>query len=246
MENLEFKVEGSYLTNEARKRYQETADINDGVSFLQSCLIGIPAEYALQVVIGKAKLTGVGVEVYLEEDNEEILPFKLRRPNKPEDVDCGWISPEGFIYGKRNHTSTDDHIQIAEELVEGLVVKKEGLANAYELVEKAGFVKFAPFDIIAGRKGGEQRAKNLAKAILEREDEASEANAKTTEANEANAKFAKEDEANEADNVNVNDNVNNNDNIVDKSTKKANAAPKPSFTLFQTKTNNPIINNLNL
>lgn len=152
MENLEFKVEGSYLTNEARKRYQETADINDGVSFLQSCLIGIPAEYALQVVIGKAKLTGVGVEVYLEEDNEEILPFKLRRPNKPEDVDCGWISPEGFIYGKRDHTSTDDHIQIAEELVEGLVVKKEGLANAYELVEKAGFVKFAPFDIIAGVK----------------------------------------------------------------------------------------------
>lgn len=152
MENLEFKVEGSYLTNEARKRYQETADINDGVSFLQSCLIGIPAEYALQVVTGKAKLTGVGVEVYLEEDNEEILPFKLRRPNKPEDVDCGWISPEGFIYGKKDHTSTDDHIQIAEELVEGLVVKKEGLANAYELVEKAGFVKFAPFDIIAGVK----------------------------------------------------------------------------------------------
>lgn len=152
MENLEFKVEGSYLTNEARKRYQETADINDGVSFLQSCLIGIPAEYALQVVIGKAKLTGVGVEVYLEEDNEEILPFKLRRPNKPEDVDCGWISPEGFIYGKKDHTSTDDHIQIAEELVEGLVVKEEGVANAYELVEKAGFVKFAPFDIIAGVK----------------------------------------------------------------------------------------------
>lgn len=152
MENLEFKVEGSYLTNEARKRYQETADINDGVSFLQSCLIGIPAEYALQVVTGKAKLTGVGVEVYLEEDNEEILPFKLRRPNKPEDVECGWISPEGFIYGKKDHTSTDDHIQIAEELVEGLVVKKEGLANAYELVEKAGFVKFAPFDIIAGVK----------------------------------------------------------------------------------------------
>lgn len=78
----------------------------------------------------------------------------------------------------------------------------------------------------AGRKGGEQRAKNLAKAILEREYEASEANAKTTEANEANAKFAKEDEANEADNVNVNDNVNNNDNIVDKSTKKTKAASR--------------------
>lgn len=157
---LEWTIEGSFLTNEARKKYQESADIQEGVKFLQTCLIHFPENYATMVVTGKAKLTGCGAEVALEEDDTEVLPFNFLHPQKPCEVDCDWISPDGNIYGHMGYNECTDHNDIAQLLVDHDVVKKTG-TTAYNSVESAGYIKFSPWNVTGGCKASEVTQKQL-------------------------------------------------------------------------------------
>lgn len=157
---LEWTIEGSFLTNEARKKYQESADIQEGVKFLQTCLIHFPENYATMVVTGKAKLTGCGAEVVLEDDDTEVLPFNFLHPQKPSEVDCGWISPDGKIYGHLGYNECTDHNDIAQLLIDHDVVKYTG-TSPYNSVEAAGYIKFSPWNVTGGCKASEVTQKQL-------------------------------------------------------------------------------------
>lgn len=157
---LEWTIEGSFLTNEARKKYQESADIQEGVKFLQTCLIHFPENYATMVVTGKAKLTGCGSEVVLEDDDTEVLPYNFLHPQKPCEVDCGWISPDGKIYGHLGYNECTDHYDVAQLLIDHDVVKYTG-TSPYNSVEAAGYIKFSPWNVTGGCKASEVTQKQL-------------------------------------------------------------------------------------
>lgn len=157
---LELYIEGSYLTNEARKKYQESSDIQEGVKFLQTCLIHFPDNYATMVVTGKAKLTGCGAEVVLEDDNVEVLPYNFLHPQKPCEVDCGWISPDGKIYGHVGYNELTDHNDVAQLLIDHDIVKYTG-SSPYNSVEAAGYIKFSPWNVTGGCKASEVTQKQL-------------------------------------------------------------------------------------
>ena len=159
-DKLGWTIEGSFLTFEARKRYKESADIQDGVKFLQTCLMNFPEHYAKMVVSGKARLTGCGAEVVLEEDDTDVLPFNFLHPQKPCEVDCGWISPDGKIYGHLGYNECTDHKDIAQLLIDHDVVKNTGTCP-YNSVDAAGYIKFSPWDVTGGCKASEVTQKQL-------------------------------------------------------------------------------------
>lgn len=67
MEKLHFTVSGEWLTQFSRERYKETKQIEVGIKFLTSSLIGFPEDLAIDVVKGKKKLTGEN-QVLIEDD----------------------------------------------------------------------------------------------------------------------------------------------------------------------------------
>ena len=61
---------------------------------------------------------------------------------------CGWISPDGHVYGCKNYTQTTEHATIAEELILSKKVPDTEISDARS-VEVAGYVKFQPRLIVA-------------------------------------------------------------------------------------------------
>lgn len=147
MKNLHFSVDGEFITKFARDRYMETNDKNVAIALLCRSLIGMPRDVAEDIVLGKKKLIGVN-EVSLEDDDVIVRPYGYPTPIDIEHCLCGWISPEGDVYGSKVYTQTIEHLSIAEKLVQFGVVSCTGLL--YErAVEDAGYVKFSPALIIA-------------------------------------------------------------------------------------------------
>lgn len=148
MEKLSFKVTGEFLTNYAREKYKETSEKKQGIEFLTGSIIGFPENIAEDIILGRKKLVGENNELYLEEDDCEVEPYGCLKPSNPKDVVCGWISPEGLIFGHKGYNDCNDHISIANELVDRKMVPTRGF-NSENAVEIAGYVKFSPSSVCA-------------------------------------------------------------------------------------------------
>lgn len=147
MNKLHFSVGGEFITKFARDRYMETNDKNVAIALLCRSINGMPRDIAEDIVLGKKKLVGVN-EVYLEDDDAVVRPYGYPTPMDIEQCLCGWISPEGNVYGSKVYTQTIEHLSIAKKLVQFGVVSCTSLL--YErAVEEAGYVKFSPALIIA-------------------------------------------------------------------------------------------------
>ena len=143
---LYFTVQGDTITELAREKYKETNDISIGVEFLKGCLIGFPNDLATAIVLGNKKLVGVN-EVFVEDDCAEVEPYGIIKPSAPEDVVCGWISPDGQIFGHRSYNEQNDHHVLAIEICKRLAV--ESFNEEWDL-EKLGYLKFQPTRCMAG------------------------------------------------------------------------------------------------
>lgn len=147
MDRLHFSISGEFITNFARNRYIETNDKDTAIAVLCKSLNGIPRNVAEDIVLGKKKLVGVN-EVHLEDDDIVVRPYGYPTPIDIEQCLCGWISPEGNVYGRKVYTQTVEHLTIAEDLVQFGVVSCTKLPYD-RAVEEAGYVKFSPELIIA-------------------------------------------------------------------------------------------------
>ena len=147
MKKLHFSISGEFITNFARSRYIETNDKDAAVTLLCRDIKEMPRSIAEDIVLGKKKLVGVN-KVYLEDDDAIVRPCGYPTPIDIEQCLCGWISPEGNVYGSKAYTQTIEHLSIAKDLVQFGVVSCTSLL--YErAVEEAGYVKFSPALVIA-------------------------------------------------------------------------------------------------
>lgn len=147
---LHFSVSGEFITRFARERFCETGDIQTGIDILIKALNGFPEDLAREVVKGKKKLVGIN-EVTVEDDDKEIEPYRWIKPNDIKECLCGWISPDGKVYGCENYTQTTEHTMIAKELILSERVPDTEISDDRS-VEVAGYIKFQPRLIVAGCK----------------------------------------------------------------------------------------------
>jgi len=147
---LHFSVSGEFITRFARERFCETGDVQTGIDILIKALNGFPEDLAREVVKGKKKLVGIN-EVTVEDDDKEIEPYRWIKPNDIKECLCGWISPDGKVYGCENYTQTTEHIMIAKELILSERVPDTEVSDDRS-VEVAGYIKFQPRLIVAGCK----------------------------------------------------------------------------------------------
>lgn len=145
---LHFSVSGEFLTRFARERFCETGDIQTGIDILIKALNGFPEDLAREVVKGKKKLVGIN-EVIIEDDDKEIEPYRWIKPSDIKECLCGWISPDGKVYGCKDYTQTTEHTMIAKELILSERVPDTEVSDDRS-VEVAGYIKFQPRLIVAG------------------------------------------------------------------------------------------------
>lgn len=144
--NLNFKIEGEFITHFAREKYKETNDLSIGVKFLTQALVGFPVNLATAIVLGNKKLVGTN-EVYVEDDNVTVEPYGIIQPSKAENVICGWISPSGEIFGHESWNNQNDHHILAIEICKRLDI--ESFNEEWDL-EKLDYLKFDPNRVMAG------------------------------------------------------------------------------------------------
>lgn len=150
MEDLHFSISGEFITRFARERFCETGDVQTGIDILIKALSGFPNDLAREVVKGKKKLVGIN-EVTVEDDDKEIEPYRWIKPNDIKECLCGWISPDGKVYGYENYSQTTEHSMIAKELILSERVPNTEMSDDRS-VEVAGYIKFQPRLIAAGCK----------------------------------------------------------------------------------------------
>lgn len=150
MEEFRFSISGEFITRFAREKFCETGDIQTGIDILIKALIGFPNDLAREVVKGKKKLVGIN-EIFVEDDDKEIEPYRWIKPNDIKKCLCGWISPNGKVYGYENYTQTTEHNMIAKELILSERVPDTEMSDERS-VEVAGYIKFQPRLIAAGCK----------------------------------------------------------------------------------------------
>lgn len=146
MGSLHFSVSGEWVTNFAREKFLETGNIRDGVNFLKDTLrnevVGFPDDLAEDIVRGKKKLVGVN-ELTVEADDKNIEPYCWIKPTDIKNCECGWIAPNGDVFGMPKHTMTTEHVSLADELIfRGAAPDTE--ITSERSIEKAGFIKFQP------------------------------------------------------------------------------------------------------
>lgn len=95
----------------------------------------------------------------------EKLHYRGIKPNDIKKCLCGWISPDGKVYGCEIHTQTTEHTTIAEELVLSKKVPATERSDARS-VEVAGYIKFQPRLIVAGCKPASITEAQRKKVIL--------------------------------------------------------------------------------
>lgn len=139
--SLNFVVHGDKITELARDRYKESKDVNDGIDFLCGMLIGFPRDIAEEVVKGSKKLVGVN-EVYLEDDDTEVVPYGYIQPSDISSVECGWISPDGLCFGDPHYNSRDNHILLSKAICERYYPDSK---NDDFTLEDEGWIKLCPY-----------------------------------------------------------------------------------------------------
>ena len=150
--NLDWHVNGSWVTDYARAKFLDNGDIKPALNWLTQVLPGMPEEIAEQVIRGSKKLTGTN-DLYLEDDNKVIEPSAWIKPGDIANYLCGWIAPDGKVYGLPTYSEQQDHENLAREIVRRGEVKGDE-AHAYNAVENAGYVKFSPLKAYAYAKAG--------------------------------------------------------------------------------------------
>lgn len=143
-ETLHFTITGEFLTNFARQRFIETGKREIGIDFLCESLHGFPRDMAADVVSGRAKLIGQDV-VTLTSDNSTVEPPKWIKPNQIEECACGWIAPDGRVFGcKEYNPGRLPHECLAERIAERDDCGISEGGSAYLKLEKEGWLKFSP------------------------------------------------------------------------------------------------------
>lgn len=160
---LYFSVESDFITKFARERYKETNDLSVGVTFLTKALIGFPVDLATSIVLGNKKLVGVN-SVTVEDDNEEVIPYKVIKTMEIKDAECGWIAPDGSVFGHRSYNNTNDHLILAEKICERY--EWESVNEEFTL-EDNGFLKLDPYKVLACRSATEAQKSAVAKYCRE-------------------------------------------------------------------------------
>lgn len=150
---LDWHVYGSWVTDYARAKFLDNGDIRIALSWLTQVLPGMSEEIAEQVIRGTKKLTGMD-DLYLEDDNKVIEPSAWIKPRNITECLCGWIAPDGKVYGLNKYSEQQDHDELAREIVKRGDIKGSE-TNAYNAVENAGYIKFSPFKAYAYAKPGE-------------------------------------------------------------------------------------------
>lgn len=143
-EFLHFTITGEFITNFARQRFIETGKREVGIKFLCDSLHGFPRNMAAEVVSGRAKLVGTD-EVTFVSDNVTVEPPKWIKPCPIEECKCGWIAPDGRVFGYPQH----DPGKLPHECLADLIVERDDCGinkggSAYCQLEKAGWLKFSP------------------------------------------------------------------------------------------------------
>lgn len=156
MEPLRFEISGDFITNFAREKYKETNDVSVGVNVLTTALVGFPKDLATSIVLGNKKLVGVN-EVYIEDDNAQVEPYGIIQPSQAEDIVCGWIAPDGLLFGHKEYNETNDHHILAQEICKRLDIES---VNDEFTLEDLGYLKFTPIKVIPGSKQATQSQKD--------------------------------------------------------------------------------------
>lgn len=139
--SLNFVVHGEKITELARDKYKESKDVDAGIDFLCRALIGFPRDMAEEVVKGSKKLVGVN-EVYLEDDDTEVVPYGYIQPSDISSVECGWISPDGLCFGDADYNGRDNHILLSKAICERYYPDSK---NDDFTLEDNGWIKLCPY-----------------------------------------------------------------------------------------------------
>lgn len=150
---LDWHVYGSWVTDYARAKFLDNGNINTALSWLTQVLPGMSEEIAEQVIRGTKKLTGMD-DLYLEDDDKVIEPSGWIKPTDIGKCKCGWIAPDGKVYGLQTYSEQQDHEELAREIVRRGEVACSDIVHAYGAVESAGYVKFSPYKAYAYAKPG--------------------------------------------------------------------------------------------
>ena len=152
-QKLEWHVTGSWVTDYARAKFLDNGDIRTALDWLTKCVPGMPEDIAEQVIRGSKKLTGTD-DLFLADDDKVIEPSGWIKPADIGKCKCGWIAPDGKVYGLQTYSEQQDHEELAREIVRRGEVACSDIVHAYGAVESAGYVKFSPYKAYAYAKPG--------------------------------------------------------------------------------------------
>ncbi len=169
---LHFTVTGEFITNFVRDLYMEGRKLNDVIEILQLSLCGdMTMEIAQGIILGKYKLSGENNDVYLEPDDKKIIPYsKQIKERDIKNIEAGWISPDGKVYGVETYFCYNDHSELAVEIVNALDLKLEGedeLDDPMYILEELGWLKFTPTWVLMGCTDGLRVTKKQKERLVE-------------------------------------------------------------------------------
>lgn len=155
---LHFTVTGEFLTNFVRDLYMEGRKLNDVIEMLQTSLVGeMTMEIAQGIILGKYKLTGKDNDISLEPDDKVIKPYSKQIKEKDiSEIEAGWISPEGKVYGVETYFCYNDHSELAIEIVDSFDIEPidYDLDDAMYTLEERGWIKFTPTWVLMSSSSG--------------------------------------------------------------------------------------------
>ena len=155
---LHFTITGEFLTNFVRDLYMEGRKLNDVIEMLQTSLIGeMTMEIAQGIILGKYKLTGKDNDISLELDDKVIKPYSKQIKEKDiSEIEAGWISPEGKVYGVETYFCYNDHSELAIEIVDSFDIDPldNDIDDAMYTLEERGWIKFTPTWVLMSSSPG--------------------------------------------------------------------------------------------
>ena len=156
---LHFTITGEFLTNFVRDLYMEGRKLNDVIELLQTSLVGdMTMEIVQGIILGKYKLTGKDNNISLEPDDKVIKPYSKQQIKEKDisEIEAGWISPEGNVYGVETYFCYNDHSELAIEIVNSFDIKPTdcGLDDAMYTLEERGWIKFTPTWVLMSSSPG--------------------------------------------------------------------------------------------
>ena len=155
---LHFTITGEFLTNFVRDLYMEGRKLNDVIEMLQTSLVGeMTMEIAQGIILGKYKLTGKDNDISLEPDDKVIKPYPKQIKEKDiSEIEAGWISPEGKVYGVETYFCYNDHSELAIEIVDSLDIDPldSDIDDAMYTLEERGWIKFTPTWVLMSSSPG--------------------------------------------------------------------------------------------